>query len=140
MQGASDPRVNEVGREEQCDRDHPPDDGCVQRTAEVVTEHGERLRDGDPVLAAREAVPGRENRERDEVERKRRECEVVAVEAEEGHADRGRDNCCHDRRGEHREHGRDPGSGVDEPRVRVDAHGEDRRRVGADEKESSLPE
>ena len=73
-------------------------------------------------------------------ERERREREVVAVEAQQRDADHGSEHCGDDGRSEHGEHRRDARLGVDEARVRVDADGEDRRRVGADEEERALPE
>jgi hypothetical protein len=74
------------------------------------------------------------------VERERREGEVVAAKAQERHA--------HDRRddgGQHwsDQHGGprgDAGLGVDEALVRIDADGEDRRRVGAHGVEGTLAE
>ena len=46
------------------DRDDRPDDGCVQRAAQVVPDDGERLRHRDAVLTAREPVPRVEQAEK----------------------------------------------------------------------------
>ena len=71
---------------------------------------------------------GREEGEGDEVERKRREGEVVAVEAEQRHPISGRNDGGDDGRGEDREDGADPRLGSI-PRVRrVKTDGEEARR------------
>ena len=73
--------------EQQRHGDEPPDDRRMQRPAQLVPRDLERLRDRDAVLAAAEAVLRIEQAEGDQVQRERREREVVAAQPQQRHAD-----------------------------------------------------
>ena len=131
---------DEVRREEQRDADEPPDDGRVSRPDDLVTADGEPLRHGDAELPAREPVLGVEQRPGDQRERQRGEREVMAAETHQRDADHHRDGSAHERRDGHGEQRVDAGLGIDEPRVRVETHRQQPRRVRTDEEEASLAE
>ena len=68
LQGSPGARMDQVAGEEQRDGDEAPHDCRVRRSGDRVRADLERPRDGDPVLPAREAALGVEQREGDQVQ------------------------------------------------------------------------
>jgi hypothetical protein len=99
-------------------------------------------RDADEagILAAGEVVLGEESGEEDEVEGERGEGQVVAAQAEQGHADDRGDHAREHGRGGEREQRVPAGLWVEQPLVRVDPDREDPGRVGAERVEGALAE